>query len=63
MMTLMGLTLSFQKWFRNGSVGREPERERGADPWPGSKGWPEQFTVTIRDRSELLLVALTTSET
>ena len=46
-----------------GAERREPERERGADPWLGSKGWPEQFAVTMRDRSELLLVALTASET
>lgn len=44
-------------------VRREPERERGADPWPGSKGWAEQFAVTMRDRLELLPVALTASET
>ena len=33
-------------------VRKEPEKERGADPWPGSKGWAEQFAVTMRvDRS------------
>lgn len=39
------------------AVRREPEGER-ADPWPGSRGWAEQFAVTMRDRLELLLVAL-----
>lgn len=46
-----------------GEVSKEPEKERGADPWPGSKGWAEQFAVTMRDGPECLLVALTTSET
>lgn len=44
------------------AVRKEPE-ERGADPWPGSKGWAEQFAVTMRDGLERLLVALTASET
>lgn len=55
MMTLMGLTPFISEM---GAIRWEPERERGADPWPGSKGWAEQFAVTMRDRLELLLVAL-----